>query len=111
MTRRYDQGKRGERLVCKAPGRPRLSLPPCATIALPRFCCLTARDIVVIGNVAIHKVAGVREAVEARGATFIYLPPLNPRAILLQAQTNLASPAARSIECLRTNAPVSSSYL
>jgi transposase len=29
-------------------------------------------------NVATHKVAGIREAIEARGATLLYLPPYSP---------------------------------
>lgn len=29
-------------------------------------------------NLASHKVAGVRDAIEARGATLIYLPPYSP---------------------------------
>ncbi|HEX3204633.1 MAG TPA: IS630 family transposase [Propionibacteriaceae bacterium] len=39
---------------------------------------LTAGDIVVMDNVATHKVAGIREAIEARGATLLYLPPYSP---------------------------------
>jgi transposase len=35
-------------------------------------------DIVVMDNVNIHKVAGVREAIEARGASLLYLPPYSP---------------------------------
>jgi len=35
-------------------------------------------DIVVLDNLSAHKVAGVREAVEARGAQLIYLPPYSP---------------------------------
>jgi transposase len=35
-------------------------------------------DIVVMDNVATHKVAGVREAIEAVGATLLYLPPYSP---------------------------------
>ncbi len=35
-------------------------------------------DIVVMDNVATHKVAGIREAIEARGATLLYLPPYSP---------------------------------
>ena len=29
-------------------------------------------------NLSVHKVAGIREAVEARGATLLYLPPYSP---------------------------------
>jgi transposase len=35
-------------------------------------------DIVVLDNLAAHKVAGVREAVEAVGASLVYLPPYSP---------------------------------
>lgn len=35
-------------------------------------------DLVVMDNLAAHKVAGVREAVAAAGATVVYLPPYSP---------------------------------
>ena len=35
-------------------------------------------DIVVLDNLAAHKVAGVVAAIEARGATVCYLPPYSP---------------------------------
>jgi transposase len=35
-------------------------------------------DIVVMDNLGSHKVHGVREAIEARGATLLYLPPYSP---------------------------------
>jgi transposase len=35
-------------------------------------------DIVVMDNVAIHRVPGVREAIEAADATLRYLPPYSP---------------------------------
>jgi len=35
-------------------------------------------DIVVADNLSSHKVAGVREAVAARGAQIIFLPPYSP---------------------------------
>jgi transposase len=35
-------------------------------------------DIVVMDNLPVHKVAGVREAIEAAGATLRYLPPYSP---------------------------------
>jgi transposase len=34
--------------------------------------------MVVMDNLASHKVAGVREAIEQRGATLHYLPPYSP---------------------------------
>ena len=36
------------------------------------------RDIVVLDNLSAHKVAGVREAIEAVGARLVYLPPYSP---------------------------------
>jgi transposase len=35
-------------------------------------------DVVVMDNLGSHKVAGVREAVEAAGARLLYLPPYSP---------------------------------
>lgn len=35
-------------------------------------------DIVVMDNVGVHKVEGVREAIEAANATLRYLPPYSP---------------------------------
>jgi transposase len=39
---------------------------------------LAKGDIVVMDNLGAHKVAGVHEAIEARGATLLYLPPYSP---------------------------------
>jgi transposase len=39
---------------------------------------LTSGDIVVMDNLASHKVAGVEEAIEAAGASVWYLPPYSP---------------------------------
>jgi len=39
---------------------------------------LSQHDIVVIDNLSAHKVAGVRAAIEARGAILLYLPPYSP---------------------------------
>lgn len=39
---------------------------------------LKAGDVVVMDNLPAHKVSGVRELVEARGAKLIYLPPYSP---------------------------------
>ena len=35
-------------------------------------------DIVIMDNVSVHKVAGVREVIEVRVATLRYLPPYSP---------------------------------
>jgi len=39
---------------------------------------LTAGDVVIMDNLAVHKVAGIRELIEAKGAKLIYLPPYSP---------------------------------
>jgi hypothetical protein len=48
-------------------------------------------DIVVMGNLPAHKVGGVRERIETRGARLLHLPPCSPgfqpdRASVRQAQ-------------------------
>ena len=35
-------------------------------------------DVVVADNLASHKVAGARDAIEARGASLLFLPPYSP---------------------------------
>lgn len=35
-------------------------------------------EMVIMDNLSAHKVAGVREAIEAAGATVLYLPPYSP---------------------------------
>jgi transposase len=49
-------------------GRPPVARPP----------TLKRGDIVIIDNANIHKVAGVEEAIEAAGATLLYLPSYLP---------------------------------
>ena len=39
---------------------------------------LSAGEVVAMDNVRMHKVAGVREAIEARGASFLHIPPYSP---------------------------------
>src|SRR5262245_32936914 len=102
MTRRYGRGTRGERLVCKVPhGHWKTStfvaglrhnrviapflldgpmngstfLAYVQQILAPT---LKRGDIVIMDNVGVHKEAGVREAIVARGAMLLYLPPYSP---------------------------------
>ena len=35
-------------------------------------------DIVIMDNLRVHKVAGVRQTIEEKGATVLYLPPYSP---------------------------------
>ncbi len=39
---------------------------------------LSPGDVVVMDNLAAHKVAGVQDAVRAAGASVLYLPPYSP---------------------------------
>jgi transposase len=39
---------------------------------------LTTGDVVIMDNLPAHKVTGVREAIEAAGASLVYLPPYSP---------------------------------
>jgi len=39
---------------------------------------LVKGDVVVMDNLRAHKVKGIKEAIEARGAKVIYLPPYSP---------------------------------
>ena len=40
--------------------------------------CLKPGDIVVLDNLRVHKVAGVKELIQAKGAKICYLPPYSP---------------------------------
>jgi len=62
-------------------------------------------DIVIMDNVSVHKVSGVREAIEARGAALRYLPPYSPdlnpiEKFFAKLKSNLRKAAARSLEGL-----------
>jgi transposase len=102
LTRPRGRCPRGERLVCPMPhGRWRTTTFLCglradglvAPLVLdgaidgPTFLAwveqmlaptLRPGDTVVADNLGSHKVAGVREAIEARGASLLYLPPYSP---------------------------------
>ena len=102
MTRTRGRAPRGERLVCPVPhGRWRtttflrglrtegLGAPLVLDGAIdgPAFLAwvgqflapaLRPGDTVVADNLGSHKVAGVREAIGARGASLLYLPPYSP---------------------------------
>jgi transposase len=66
---------------------------------------LSEGDIVILDNLASHKVAGVREAIEARGARLLYLPAYSPdlnpiEQVFAKLKALLRKAAARSIEAL-----------
>jgi DDE superfamily endonuclease len=53
-------------------------------------------DIVVVDNVATHKVAGVAEAIEAAGATLRYLPKYSPDLNPIEIPSANSSPLAQA---------------
>jgi transposase len=66
---------------------------------------LSCGDIVIMDNVSVHKVAGVRAAIQARGATLRYLPPYSPdlnpiEKFFSKLKSVLRKAAARSLESL-----------
>jgi transposase len=68
---------------------------------------LTSDDIVIMDNLGSHKVAGVRDAIEPRGASLLYLPPNSPDfnpivRLFAKLKALLRKAAARSIEALWT---------
>ncbi len=64
-------------------------------------------DVVVMDNLAAHKVAGVAEAVRAVGASILYLPPYSPdlnpiEQVFAKLKALLRKAAARTREALWT---------
>jgi transposase len=102
MTRRYGRSPRGQRLVCPVPhghyqtttliAAVRLTGPQApwlfggamdgelfvAWVKQGLVPSLQRDDVVIMDNLATHKVAGVREAITAAGARLEYLPPYSP---------------------------------
>jgi transposase len=71
------------------------------------FLCLTLKpgDIVIADNLPSHKVAGVKEAIEATGATLRYLPPYSPdlnpiENVFSKLKTLLRKAACRTVDAL-----------
>lgn len=68
---------------------------------------LRAGDTVILDNLNAHKVAGVREAIEAVGARVLYLPPYSPdfnpiEQIFAKLKALLRTAAARTADDLVT---------
>jgi transposase len=66
---------------------------------------LSPGDVVIMDNLASHKTVGVREAIEARGATVLYLPAYSPdlnpiEQAFAKLKSLLRTAAARSIDAL-----------
>ena len=129
MTRTRGRAPRGQRVVAKVPGghwtvvtmisAVRTSGPFAAAsivgatdsdvfrtyvreILAPQ---LRPGDVVVMDNLTPHKASGVREAIEAAGATLRYLPPYSPdfnpiENLWSKVKGKLRSLAARTIDTL-----------
>ena len=84
MVRTHGRCRRGQRLIGKAPwGHWKTTTFTaglrCDGLVAPWVLDGPMKgDIVVIDNLSAHKVDGVRAAIEARGATLLYLPPYSP---------------------------------
>jgi transposase len=102
ITRLYGRAPRGERLVQKVPHGNWKTITFIAALRYDRVTApfvlegpmtgemfkayteqflaptLMRGDIVFMDNVSVHKVDGVEEAIEARGAIPFYLPPYSP---------------------------------
>jgi transposase len=68
---------------------------------------LTPGDVVVMDNLAAHKVSGVRELIEAAGASLLYLPPYSPdlnpiEQLFAKLKALLRKAAARTKDALWT---------
>ena len=66
---------------------------------------LSPGDIVIADNLSSHKVAGVRKAIEASGATLRYLPPYSPdlnpiEKMFAKLKALLRKAAPRTVEAL-----------
>lgn len=131
MVRRYGWAPRGERLVDAAPHghwctttfvaglrSTGLVAPlvldgpmtgPAFLAYVEQFLVPTLQpgDVVVMDNLAAHKVAGIAEAIRAGGASILYLPPYSPdlnpiEQVFAKLKALLRSAAARTREALWT---------
>jgi transposase len=129
MTRHYGRAPRGQRCIASAPHchwetttfvaglrHQQLTAPLVADgpmdgemfLAYVRqFLCPTLRpgDIVILDNLSSHKVAGVKQAIAAAGATLIYLPPYSPdlnpiEKLFAKLKALLRKAAKRSVDAL-----------
>jgi transposase len=129
MARRYGRGRRGERVLAAVPHGRRNTTTFVAGLRrdgliaplvldgamngesflayVHQFLvpCLRRGDIVVMDNLSSHTVGGVREAIEAAGATLLYLPPYSPdfnpiEQAFAKLKALLRKAAARTAEAL-----------
>jgi transposase len=129
MTRLYGRAPRGARLVAKVPHGHWKTLTLVAALRADGVTApyvidgamdggaflayveqvlvptLKKRDIVFMDNVRTHKVAGVREAIEAAGAQLRYLPAYSPDLNPIEnayskIKSHLRKGAARTVDAL-----------
>jgi transposase len=129
MARRYGRALRGQRLIASVPHghwktstflaalrQDRITAPCIIDGAIngetfrayvEQFLAptLTPGDIVIMDNLGSHKVAGVRQAIEAAGARLLYLPPYSPdlnpiEQLFSKLKAILRKAAARTIDSL-----------
>lgn len=129
MTRRYGRAPKNERLIAHVPHGHWKTTTFIAALTLTgvvapmvadgpingavflkyvqEFLCpiLKPGDIVAMDNLSSHKVDGVREAIEAKGAILLYLPPYSPdfnpiEQYFSKLKAALKKIAARTVEAL-----------
>lgn len=129
MTRRYGRAPKGERVVGSVPGDPGPKMTIVGTLGVAGMGAITslegsvngakfrdfvqetlgptlvAGDVVVMDNLPAHKVKGIAEAIEERGAQLVYLPPYSPDLSPIEqcwskVKTYLRQAKARSKESL-----------
>jgi transposase len=129
MARRYGRAPRGQRLVAKVPWGHWKTITFVAALRCDRITApavfdgpmdgncflayveqvlaptLEPGDIVVMDNLASHNVAGIKQAIEAKGASLRYLPPYSPdfnpiEQAIAKFKSHLRKEAARTFEAL-----------
>jgi len=129
MARRHGRARRGQRLVAAVPhGHWKTTTflaalrhdgltAPCVfdgAINGERFLAwveqalaptLAPGDLVIMDNLGAHKVQGVREAIAARGAQLLYLPPYSPdlnpiEQVFAKLKALLRTAATRTVDAL-----------
>ncbi len=129
MTRLYGRAPRGERVVGSVPGDHGPNVTMVGSMGLEGIGAamsfegpmngavfkvfveqvlgptLVEGDVVVMDKLAAHKVVGIEQAIESRGATLVYLPPYSPDFSPIEqcwskVKTRLRKAKARSVEAL-----------
>lgn len=129
MTRRYGRAPKGKRVVGSVPGDHGPNISIVGTLGLEGLTAVTslagavngakfrtfveetlgptlvAGDVVVMDNLPAHKVKGIAEAIEGRGAQLVFLPPYSPDLSPIElcwskVKTYLRQAKARSKESL-----------